>query len=265
MGRHVLYWESYNAALKPRYRSEYFLNSTVANIVTIDSRETTYDKYRNDPIFPAIQIGQSQPLRANSSTYWNNDTYPALLACSDTTVICDASRSHCTGAPSRIFTSYNISQEFDFKAGPLTEAELAFSLLYFALQRSFFAAFPDLEIPFFCKFIASEYICFNVPQDQWIAEVRGWFKISLANIQVSLLDIVQGTLNKGEDFQDIAPNYRGMCQMLKYRTVGWRNVSAAGFWSLLVLAAGVSIASVRTEKEELWLVVGARRLSHFVR
>lgn len=161
--------------------------------------------------------------------------------------------------------SLNISQEFNFKAEPLTEAELAFSLLYLALQQSFFAAFPELKISSLCDFYSGEYTCLNVPQDQWIAEVRSWFRISLANIQVSLLDIVHGTLNEGEDFQNIPSNYQGMCQMLKYRTVGWRNVSASGFWGLLVLAAGVSIASVRTEKEELWLLIGIRYLGHLAR
>ena len=48
--------------------------------------------------------------------------------------------------------------------------------------------------------------------------------------------------------------------MIKFRSVGYRNVSVWGFFGLLSFAAFVSITSVKTEEQELWLVVAVRGL-----
>ncbi len=53
--------------------------------------------------------------------------------------------------------------------------------------------------------------------------------------------------------------------MGKFKSVGWRNVSVWGFLELLSFAAGVSLASVNTDDEELWLVVGFRLVGKVLR
>ena len=44
--------------------------------------------------------------------------------------------------------------------------------------------------------------------------------------------------------------------MGKFKSVGWRIVSVWGVAGLLALAVGVFVASVKTEEERLWVVVG---------
>ena len=44
--------------------------------------------------------------------------------------------------------------------------------------------------------------------------------------------------------------------MGNFQSVGRRNVSVWGLFGLLSFAVGVALASVKTEEEELWLIVG---------
>lgn len=52
--------------------------------------------------------------------------------------------------------------------------------------------------------------------------------------------------------------------MGKFKSVGWRNVSVWGLFGLLSFA-GVSLASVKTEEQKLWLVVGLRLVGKALR
>ncbi len=47
---------------------------------------------------------------------------------------------------------------------------------------------------------------------------------------------------------------------MKFKSVGWLNVSIGGFLGLLVLAAAITLASVKTRKGESWLNLGAALL-----
>lgn len=47
--------------------------------------------------------------------------------------------------------------------------------------------------------------------------------------------------------------------MIKFRSVGWRNVSVWGLFGLLSLVAAVFVASGQTEDQELWFCVGMPR------
>jgi len=62
------------------------------------------------------------------------------------------------------------------------------------------------------------------------------------------------------NYDDIPQTYRGMCKMVTFKSVGWRNVSVGGFLGLLVLAAAITLAGVKTENGELWLNLGAALL-----
>ena len=100
--------------------------------------------------------------------------------------------------------------------------------------------------------------CGSLPPEQWRVETRRWFKESLARIQVELVNTVRGTANTPSEYYGIPEPYRGMCGMSKFKSVGWCNVSVWGLPGLLSLAANISLASVKTKEEELWLSVGAR-------
>ncbi len=44
--------------------------------------------------------------------------------------------------------------------------------------------------------------------------------------------------------------------MGKFKSTGWRNVSFWGLFGLLFFCGAISLASIQTEKEEFWLVIG---------
>ena len=148
-----------------------------------------------------------------------------------------------------------------------TEADLSLALLVHVLWGSnlcfMWQTWRTIEVASLCS---NSLICKNLPLDQWKVEVRQLFETSLAQLQYAVLDTVRGrNVSSIEDYANIPPRLRGLCKMGKFKSVGWRNVSVWGLFGLLFFAAGVSLASVKTEEEELWLVVGFRLLGKVLR
>lgn len=139
---------------------------------------------------------------------------------------------------------------------------MAYALVAVAVSASSIAeamtGFPDLEIRTHCISSRCEYL----PPEQWKVEARRWFKASLARIQVELVNTVRGTANTPSDYYRIPQPYRRMCDMGKFKSVGWRNVSVSGFAGLLFLAGSISLASVQTKEGDLWLGVGAQAVMY---
>ena len=112
--------------------------------------------------------------------------------------------------------------------------------------------------------------CHNLPQDQWKVEARKLFEISLAQIQFNVLNIMRGMSPKGSyqdpgEYKEVPPKLRGLCKMGKVQSVGWRNVSVWALFGLFSFAVGVALASVKTEEEEFWLIVGVQLLMRALR
>ncbi|KAL8783281.1 MAG: hypothetical protein Q9213_004715 [Squamulea squamosa] len=159
-----------------------------------------------------------------------------------------------------------------------TKGELVRTLLSRTLWKSnIFSAYStwrSLELHTYCR---ETKICLPL---RWEDEVRYLFRSSLAQIQYNVLDTVRGTYTKTieqiprepydlkerksilgvEDGPDIPPGFEGICSMVKFNSVGWRNVSVWGFLGLLFLAGGISLGSCRTEEEKLLLVVGFEKV-----
>lgn len=58
-------------------------------------------------------------------------------------------------------------------------------------------------------------------------------------------------------FQDIVTIDRRLCEMVKFRSNGWRNVNFWGFMGLVGLICGIFLGSVTDEElGDLWLTVG---------
>lgn len=135
---------------------------------------------------------------------------------------------------------------------------MAYALIAVAVSASSVGeamrGFDLLEIRTHC----SSLYCEHLPMEQWKVEARRWFKASLARIQVELVNTLRGTVNNPSDHYRIPPPYRRMCDMGKFKSVGWRNVSVWGFAGLLFLAGSISLGSIKTEEGNLWLVVGAQ-------
>ena len=210
-----------------------------------------YSEYRDDPVFPAKKHAPDSPSHSN------NSTFPSVLACINTVLIANtALGAYAHFTPNRSLDQYY----FDYgDSNPITEAQAAFKLLYFATAASplnFMVYTERMEVFSHCTATEQKTTCGRLPQDQWVVEARRMFEASLALMQLTVHDIVRGTMNPREDYQHIPLNYRAICGMGKFRSVGWRNISVWGLFGLLFLAGAISIASVREENGELWLMKG---------
>ena len=218
----------------------------------------TFPQYRSDPIFPAQRyraLFESIGPSFLPVGYFNDNEYSSAISCEENVEICDAQINRCGSFP-RGFSRPDIWlrnwEHHDFVK--LNKHVLTSILLQSALGDSSIACSTALEAASHCNF----YDCTDLPDDQWILEVRRWFEASLAKIQLNVLDIARGTGNQGDDYQDMDPMYRGICGMVKFKSNGWRNVNFWGLLSLLGLVCGIFAASLRTEYGDLWLTVGLR-------
>lgn len=224
----------------------------------INSGNVTFPHYRSDPVFPAKSYRALPESTAPSflpEGYFNDNEYASVINCEESVEICDSHINKCWSLKMGWMPPGERLQNWDHSNFVnLNEHEFALTLLRSALADSCIVLSTGLEAASHCKF----YDCTDLPHDQWILEVRRWFEASLARIQFNVLDIARGTGNQGEDYKDIDPMYRGICKMVKFKSNGWRNVNFWGLLSLLGLVCGTSVASLRTEHGDVWLMVGIR-------
>lgn len=224
-------------------------------ILEIHSYGVMYGKIRDDPVFPAKEWNRER------QNFQNNETWPRELGCADTASICDPDMNSCWSFPEFGKFNYSLTPIPIWTRTPKsfgsigTDAELARALLYTAIFNNFLEPYYDrysLEAESHCR-----YSRCSLPRNQWEVEARQLFETSLAKMQFNVLDIVRGTDNKREeDFYGIPPEFRGMCKMGKFKSIGWQNVSFWGLFGLLFFAGAISLASIQTEKGEFWLVIG---------
>lgn len=83
----------------------------------------------------------------------------------------------------------------------------------------------------------SQFISTPLPDTHWVAEAERIFASSLARIQFDVWRIASGVdrQHEGQDgYVDYTPKEAGnMCGLYKFKSTGYRNVDAAGFFSLL--------------------------------
>ena len=220
----------------------------------VTTKDTIYVEKRDDPIFPA-------PYRdpgSNSSQFTNNGTSRGVIVCLDNSVLCDP-RGNCRDFPPLAPWQY----PWEDSDAKITEDELTRALVSRALASSSIyggAYYTPFEVESHCRRI----VCEHLPPAQWKVEARHWFERSLASLQKSVYDTVRGQYDAYMVEPYVPPNYTGMCRMVKFRSVGWRNVSFWGLFGLLALTGSISLASVKTE-EELWVCVGVRLLYYALR
>ena len=265
---------------------EELLESSDLSFLLYTSYKMRYDKFREDPVFPATspEVGGDNITYA----YTNYDSSPTVIGCVDVAYLCSQKLGGCRNYPTKLIANF-IS---DFQSnGPwtnvpgagiwdlsheteTTDAELAQILLTMALWSNgnyHASAASGGDIFSSCSNYKNSsqfqlHTCTGLPMDQWKAEARRWFKTSLARIQFTVLAMTRGSSNYYlYDPKPIPPQLRGLCSMAKFKSVGWRNVSVWGLFGLLFFSAGVCLASVKTETEELWLVVGTRHAYYILR
>ncbi len=217
-----------------------------------------YPSYRDDPLYPARTPIESPK---HSLQYYNNSTSPGIIACMDDGEVCDAELKNCEEA--LLSRSKPGSVGVGVRAGRMTDNQLARALLFSSLDGSACSGFgrQALKAQSLCENLQCNA---DLPTHQWRVEARHWFEASLARIQLKMLYTVRGINNDGPDYDGIAPEYRGMCKMGKFRSVGWRNMSVVGFLGLLFLASMVTLASIRAENGDLWITLCLMALIRYI-
>ena len=218
-----------------------------------------YSEFRDDPLFPAM-------VKQSTERYLNNTTSPGILGCVDNAFIHDPDLNRSWNWPQKRENASPLLlySNFDELNGnvTLTHSNLARYLLFMTISRSFGSVMGGGVMDLEAKSHCNAMYCKGLPREQWKVEARQCFETSLAQLQYSVLDIVRGTNDPHFLFTwsapDNPPNLRDVCHMGKFKSVGWRNVSAWGLIGLLSLSGGISLATVKTENDELWLVVGAQ-------
>ena len=181
----------------------------------------------------------------------------STIACFDNNFVCDSNQENC-----RYFTAPGLYRyPWKDRNTEITEEDLSLALLSRALAGSSTCS-GAYNLPLE---VESHYTQEYRADDLWKVEARHWFERSLASMQQAVFDTVRGRYQGFPKPKEIPPNYQGLCQMVKFTSVGWRNVSFWGLFGLLSLAAGVSLASVQTKEEELWLCIGVRFLYNALR
>ena len=245
------------------------INESRVVLAAIQSYGVSYFDYREDPLFPA----RSKNI---GDTYSNNSTLPSVIGCIDATIICRLAAGYCRllspegrDHPYVALTALKWLTSRN-KSITIRQADMAHMLLTAAVDDSLFMTAmytAGLVISSLCR----NNFCYGLPTDQWKVEVRRWFETSLALIQGNVLDVVRGTgryaLNDSkEEYHGIPPEWRGLYQMGKFKSVGWRNVSTWGFLGLLTLAGAITLASVRNGDDgDLCFVIGVNFLFEYVR
>ena len=185
-----------------------------------------------------------------------------ITACIDNGQICD-SEYNCyfvKGTDEPLSQQSAVSKLLFSEDISMTEAQLAKTLLSAILTTTYLDMHGVIGFnnPLFCQ----SDKCFS--RTKWIEQIRTAFEVSLAALQIHPVDIARGN-NKprpGGYSVNIPPNYRGICRLVKFRTVGWRNISAWGLIGLLALPLAITLASMRTEEDEFWIAIFARKVKH---
>ncbi|KAL9631289.1 MAG: hypothetical protein Q9164_005974, partial [Protoblastenia rupestris] len=182
-------------------------------ITRICTHGVPYSEYRDDPLFPA-----QYPISPGSSIYSSDAKTEGMMVCFDNSSICESNQKNC-----RDFTQPGLYQ-YSWKDSntKITEEDLTLALLSRALGGSSICA-ASLGILLEAESLCSASKCEPLPPAQWKSEARHWFERSLASMQGAVFDTARGRYQNSPLPKDIPSNYRGMCQMVKFKSVGWRN------------------------------------------
>ena len=209
----------------------------------------------------------------NLTDYWNpNGRSPMMArmtACVDSGEICNFNhncfnvklRGQVNSQIAAIKRMVNLEGTPVSEKTPVLEERLVRTLLSAVLIPSHVAISRETikTDASFCRYD----LCFS--RDVWTREVQTRFEIALAGIQMNLVDIVHGRAEQFAEYGklfhvEIPPEYRGLCTLGKFQTVGWRNVSAWGLLGLFAFALAITLASIQTEEEEFWITVATRKI-----
>lgn len=216
-------------------------------LMFISSHKILYPQIRLDPVFPA-QSRANFPLGYTGSLkYYHNSTRATVLGCVDQYLICKDATGPC-------WTKENITSIPQAPKNRIsTEEENVIKLLLLALDFS--SACGSTQFRGVEALNAQSKISHMQSQDlapeQWKVEVEKFFQVSLARIQLNAYDIVRGTAAAFNDYHNILPaRYRGICNLVAIRTVGWKNLNVMGLVGAIFCITLLWIISWKAKDEK---------------
>lgn len=101
-----------------------------------------------------------------------------------------------------------------------------------------------------------------IPNNQWKAEVQQMFETLLARTQITARYIARGDPAQQLPGHTLfgGPGWEGMCTLYKFKSLGWKNISVAGFLGEFLVGVLVFFVGITREDEELWIERPVRSL-----
>jgi hypothetical protein len=218
-------------------------NTDAVNLILIQNTGIRYPSPRIDPIFPALKPQKG----SKTHLYTNSNLHASVLACRDKTTICGPDPSNCHSLRT-IQASFNPQNDEATRVSLLLIYALTWSDTLSALRYRDASALDASS-----KLVGSRSL--QLPPEQWKVEVERFFATNLARIQIDARNIARGMPDVDEsdvsELSDIIPaGVQGMCEMYKFKSIGWKNVNVYGFLGSLGAGLIVLVCSITREEDE---------------
>jgi hypothetical protein len=209
----------------------------------------------DDPIFPF-----RTPITPDTSvnpdidqlmTYWTNkEKHGAVLGCVEYAEICeDASNVSCFDPWANLAMAPPSDEMYALGLG------LLYSGNWMGLNTR---TSKELDAT---RKIVDISISMPLAQEQWKIEAQRIFEISMIRARLEVLELARGTRSTRPSFIDVLPDVRrAVCQIVKFQSVGYKNLSVAG---LLFAFLTPPILAIRIKKMPLfyWPIHGILKLA----
>jgi hypothetical protein len=219
---------------------ELFHPNDTITIMLIGNTGISYPTPSHDPIFHA-------EAQLSDGRFYNEHAYSAVLACRDQTIFYHPNGTLCGKI---VELAHHMPGDW--------ESVNVINMLAMSMQWS--------DIGNAMKLITGEVLeaqsymigigSLILAPEQWKVEVQRLFAVSLARIQITARNIARGIAGEelpGTDMMAERPGLKDMCNIYKFRSDGWKNMSVAGFLGSFVaglILIGMSFKQKNSEK--LW-------------
>ena len=234
---------------------EFRATNSVVSLIFVRPKAVFYFEPSFDPIFPAQQVYNGPGYL--EQIYYNNLPHATVLGCADTAEIRDPDTGLIWHPVTMDWNDLKSRQGIErlnldkvFKENLLNP----FLLLGASMLGSSISTII-LTGPYFDaqkKLINGLSIALD--REQWKVEARKMFETSLARMQGIVLDVARGRGVDDRSAKNALPEINSsICNMIKFPTLGWKNISLFWMTVLPTLAFFIWLFSIEVE-EKLVLV-----------
>lgn len=219
---------------------EFSRSDADVTLLILAGNQISYEHATSDPFFSA-----NWNVTALGQEYFLSDSYLRLLGCAEQYQVCNPNKPSADGQSTLcgpLSTTFSLADSLptvDFNDKQLATAGfmavgLSHTSLWFSVDGRGSQALEAQSTVFGREQIAA------LPNNQWHAEVGGWFQVGLATLQQFLLETAIGPINIVESGGVLTPPgddaERAICKRQTIRNAsGYQNFSILGVAIILVL------------------------------